>query len=174
MERHLAAGQEEIATMREALPGWEDRLKAFCEDRQGILGIFAHHPDEWWSGRLGELCARCGTMAVNKGFDAYVPSCADCFEEIAIKETKFTLAGAPKNFDGVGKEPSSSTVDNTLKGVAKRVLYGLAIIGASAVASRVASGIRKQKKPKAPLKKNKAVKPKTKNTNANKRSDSHG
>jgi arginyl-tRNA synthetase len=52
--------------MREALPGWEDRLKAFCEDRQGILGIFAHHPDEWWSGRLGELCARCGTMAVNE------------------------------------------------------------------------------------------------------------
>lgn len=150
--------------MRDPLPGWEDRLKDFCESRQGIFGMFASQPEEWWSRRLGYRCARCGDLAVNEGFDAFVPSCKDCFEEIAIKETKFTLDSAPKNFDGVdGKEPSRSPVDNSWKGVAKRALIGLALVGAGAIASRVTATRSSKNKPKkAALKKNKTIKIKKK------------
>ncbi len=151
--------------MRNALPGWEDRLKTFCEDRQGIFGIFTRRPDEWAGKPFGSRCARCGESIVQTGFDAYVPACTECFDEVAIKETKFTLAGAQKAFDGVDengnrKEPSISPSRDTLRAFATRVLYGLAAIGAGALASRVANGFRKRKNNGPKPKKNKTEKTK--------------
>jgi hypothetical protein len=73
------------------LPGWEDRARAFVRARSSLLAqllgpIFAPRPPPEWTAGMGHRCARCG-LAYGlgdgvDGFDALVPACYDCADEV--------------------------------------------------------------------------------------------